>query len=179
MVPAGSHRISRVPRYSGAPLGQSAGFGYGAFTRCGATFQWLPLPLKLYLCREVLQPRRCRNSTGLGSSAFARHYLRNHCYFLFLRVMRCFSSPGSPPLQGDAGIASGGLPHSEIHGSMVICTLPWLIAAYHVLLRLREPRYPSCALVSFPWFLFVVYFCTLRLFNSLSFQMIPFAVGIT
>ena len=41
----------------------------------------------------ILLPRRCRNSAGLGSSAFARHYLRNHCYFLFLRVLRCFSSP--------------------------------------------------------------------------------------
>ena len=34
-------------------------------------------------------------SPGLGSSAFARRYLRNHCYFLFLRLLRCFSSPGS------------------------------------------------------------------------------------
>ena len=33
---------------------------------------------------------------GLGSSDFARHYSRNHCCFLFLRVLRCFSSPGSP-----------------------------------------------------------------------------------
>ena len=33
---------------------------------------------------------------GLGSSDFARHYFRNHCCFLFLRVLRCFSSPGSP-----------------------------------------------------------------------------------
>lgn len=32
--------------------------------------------------------------TGLGSSLFARHYLGNHCYFLFLRLLRCFSSPG-------------------------------------------------------------------------------------
>ena len=39
---------------------------------------------------------------GLGSCAFARHYLRNHCYFLFLRVLRCFSSPGSPT--GDAPV---------------------------------------------------------------------------
>ena len=39
---------------------------------------------------------------GLGSSAFARHYSRNHCYFLFLRVLRCFSSPRSPHvLHGD------------------------------------------------------------------------------
>ena len=34
--------------------------------------------------------------SGLGSCAFARHYLRNHFCFLFLRVLRCFSSPGSP-----------------------------------------------------------------------------------
>jgi hypothetical protein len=31
---------------------------------------------------------------GLGSSAFARHYLRNHYYFLFLLLLRCFSSEG-------------------------------------------------------------------------------------
>ena len=35
---------------------------------------------------------------GLGSSDFARHYFRNHWCFLFLRVLRCFSSPGSPHL---------------------------------------------------------------------------------
>ena len=44
----------------------------------------------------VLLPQLCRNIIGLGSSAFARHYLRNHYYFLFLRVLRCFSSPGWP-----------------------------------------------------------------------------------
>ena len=43
----------------------------------------------------VLLPRVCRNRPGLGFSAFARHYLRNHCYVLFLWVMRCFSSPRS------------------------------------------------------------------------------------
>ena len=32
---------------------------------------------------------------GLGSFAFARRYLRNHFCFLFLRLLRCFSSPGS------------------------------------------------------------------------------------
>ena len=33
---------------------------------------------------------------GLGSFPFARRYLGNRCFFLFLRVLRCFSSPGSP-----------------------------------------------------------------------------------
>ena len=57
-----------------------------------------PFPFTNFHGVEVLQPRSCRNITGLGSSAFARHYLRNHCYFLFLRVLRCFSSPRLPPL---------------------------------------------------------------------------------
>ena len=35
--------------------------------------------------------------TGLGSSHFARRYFGNRCFFLFLRLLRCFSSPGSPP----------------------------------------------------------------------------------
>ncbi len=39
--------------------------------------------------------------------------------------------------------------HSEISGSKVICTSPKLIAAYHVLHRLREPRHPPCALLYF------------------------------
>ena len=42
-----------------------------------------------------------------------------------------------------------GLSHSEIPGSRVICTYPGLIAAYHVLHRLREPRHPPCALTCF------------------------------
>ena len=42
-----------------------------------------------------------------------------------------------------------GLSHSEISGSQVICTYPELIAAYHVLHRLREPRHPPDALTFF------------------------------
>ena len=40
--------------------------------------------------------------SGLGSSDFARHYSRNHFCFLFLRVLRCFSSPGSPRVTMDS-----------------------------------------------------------------------------
>ena len=42
-----------------------------------------------------------------------------------------------------------GLPHSEIRGSRDICSSPRLFAAYHVLLRLREPRHPPFALAYF------------------------------
>ena len=44
----------------------------------------------------ALQPLTGLDLAGLGFSAFARHYLRNHFCFLFLRVLRCFSSPGWP-----------------------------------------------------------------------------------
>ena len=43
-------------------------------------------------------------------------------------------------------LQTDGLSHSEIRGSQVICTSPRLIAAYHVLRRLHEPRHPPCAL---------------------------------
>ena len=35
--------------------------------------------------------------SGLGSFPFARRYLGNRVFFLLLGVLRCFSSPGSPP----------------------------------------------------------------------------------
>ena len=41
---------------------------------------------------------------GLGSSGFARRYSRNRCFFLFLRLLRCFSSPGSPPWPMDSAM---------------------------------------------------------------------------
>ena len=41
-----------------------------------------------------------------------------------------------------------GLPHSEISGSMDICSSPKLIAACHVLRRLLMPRHSPCALYS-------------------------------
>jgi hypothetical protein len=40
------------------------------------------------------------------------------------------------------------LPHSEIHGSKLVRSSPWLIAAYHVLHRLSAPRHPPDALKS-------------------------------
>ena len=43
---------------------------------------------------------------------------------------------------------SGGFPHSEIPGSMDICSSPRLIAACHVLHRLLMPRHSPCALYS-------------------------------
>ena len=58
-------------------------FVYGTLTPYGHTFQYVPL--------SYIQL--------LGYSAFARHYSQNHYCSLFLRVLRCFSSPGFLPLR--------------------------------------------------------------------------------
>ena len=55
----------------------------------------------------VLQPRPRRNGDGLGSSPFARRYWGNHFCFLFLRVLRCFSSPRSPHRYSGDGTPPG------------------------------------------------------------------------
>ena len=46
-----------------------------------------------------------------------------------------------------AEVCSAGFPHSDICGSMDICSSPQLFAAYHVFLRLLVPRHPPCALL--------------------------------
>ena len=60
---------------------------------------WLAFPKPFsYLQAHLLQSitPECSHS-GLGWSHFARRYSGNRVFFLFLRVLRCFSSPGSLP----------------------------------------------------------------------------------
>ena len=52
---------------------------------------------------------------GLGSFHFARRYFGNRCFFLFLRLLRCFSSPGSLHMTiyssyGDSALPLPGFP---------------------------------------------------------------------
>ena len=63
--------------------------------------------LSLAVTCAVRTPIRTR--TGLGSSDFARRYSRNRCFFLFLRLLRCFSSPGSPPYPMDSDMDTWSL----------------------------------------------------------------------
>ena len=91
--------------------------------------------------------------SGLASFPFARRYLGNRCFFLFLRVLRCFSSPRALLMtygfsHGWRDMTPAGFPHSEICGSMPACGSPQLFAADRVLLRRMVPGHPPCALVS-------------------------------
>ena len=52
-------------------------------------------PFLSYHSLMLLQPRRRHDDAGLGSVPFDRHYSGYRFFFLFLRVLRCFSSPRS------------------------------------------------------------------------------------
>ena len=105
MVPACSHKVPRVSWYSGS-CSVSSAFTYGAFTLFGRLSQNRSVSFKESL-RQSVTPE-CTHS-GLGSSAFARRYLQNRVFFLFLRVLRCFSSPGSLPYVMDWRMDDGGV----------------------------------------------------------------------
>ena len=68
---------------------------YRIVTFYDATFQMLPFSIWVPQRGPTTPEMHCYTS-GLGSSPVARHYWGNHCYFLFLEVLRCFSSLRSP-----------------------------------------------------------------------------------
>ena len=141
-------------------------FIYRAVTFFGWSFHTIQLISNFITCRMICKSLRNDPTTpsaqrlqawhvdGLGSSLFARRYSGNHFYFLFLRLLRCISSPRwlYPPYvfkREYPDITQDGFSHSDIPGSKVVCTSPRLNAAYHVLHRLHVPRHPPYALSSF------------------------------
>ena len=68
-----------------------------SFSYTGLSPSTAGLPRSILLTKLVTSAVRTPMCThvGLGSSGFARRYFRNHGCFLFLRLLRCFSSPGS------------------------------------------------------------------------------------
>jgi hypothetical protein len=98
-----------VPRPTQGTAQAGKSYAYRAVTLYGPAFQAGSASICL-LPMAALQPPASRNRQGLGSSRSARHYSGNHYCFLFLRVLRCFSSPGSPPDHSGSPIARGGCP---------------------------------------------------------------------
>jgi hypothetical protein len=137
---------------------------YGALTLSGRPFQTVPLtPFSPSLHEQT--PRMsplappvhvCGPTTPDSPFGIVRFRLfrfrsplltESLICFLFLRVLRWFTSPGSLPhpyvfRMGYEVFALHGFPHSEIPGSRIACISPRLIAAGHVLLRLSSPRHP-------------------------------------
>ena len=146
MVPAHSIKVSRVSMYSGSRH-VSFPFAYGAFTLSG----WLSQNHSARIAESIMrsEPRCARTTVCPLSISLAAT----------LEIDVSFSS--SPYLDVSVqavpfhtlwigvwmtGVCPAGFPHSDIHGSKIICISPWLFAAYHVFLRLSVPRHPPCAL---------------------------------
>lgn len=107
----------------------------------------------LYPTTPWLQRFRAWHNHGLGWFPFARRYLGNRFYFLFLGVLRCFSSPRWPPatmysLQDDAVLTAPGCPIQKSPDQRMFSSSPKLIAAFHVFHLHLTPRHPPFALSS-------------------------------
>ena len=99
MVPADSRRIPRAPRYSGYRYA-SRRFAYRTITSYGVTFQTLPLTTHLAMARSYY-PREAGTSLVWALPRSLATTGGIIVYFLFLRVLRCFSSPRSPQHNAD------------------------------------------------------------------------------
>ena len=135
MVPAHSARVSRVPAYSGS-CQAARSFAYGALTLSGWPSQ--DHSAGAYRSFPQSEPAHAMH-TRLASSAFARRYLRNRCFFLFLRLLRCFSSPGSPHKAMDSPYDGRSLP-----GRVSPFRHLWIIGRVHLPTAFRSlPRLSS------------------------------------
>ena len=147
MVPALSHKVSRVSWYSGS-CSVSQAFVYGAFTLSG----WLSQNHSAIVIRSIMrsEPHGARTvvwalpvslaaTPGIDVSFFSSGYLDVSVHRVPLHTL-CIHA-------WIHEVCSCGFPHSDICGSMDICSSPQLFAAYHVFLRLLVPRHPPCALL--------------------------------
>ena len=147
MVPACSHKGPRVSWYSGYRH-VCFPFMYGAFTLSG----WLSQNHSAKLFRSIMQsephgartmvwalPRSLAATYGIDVSFSSSAYLDvsvQRVPSVYLCIQYTVTE-----------VCSAGFPHSDISGSMDICSSPKLFAAYHVFHRLLVPRHPPCALL--------------------------------
>ena len=148
MVPALSIKVSRVSMYSGFRYG-ALPFAYGAFTLFGRLSQNLSIRIIESITRsEPLSARTqvCPLSFSLAAT-LEIDFSFSSSWYLDVSVPRvpdvwlCIHHTTTE-------VCSVRFPHSEICGSMDICSSPQLIAACHVFHRLLVPRHPPYALYS-------------------------------
>ena len=147
MVPALSHKVSRVSWYSGS-CRLCLVFRYGAFTLSGRLSQSRSARLPESGLRSEPRNARipvwplprslaatCGIDVSFSSSGYldvSVHRVPLHTLWIGVWMIRVLRT---------------GFPHSDICGSRIICISPQLFAAYHVFLRLLVPRHPPCALL--------------------------------
>lgn len=81
---------------------------------------------------------------GLAYSVFVRHYLQNHVCFLFLLLVKCFTSERYRSHSDRYELITHNMSsHSGISGSKATCTSPELIASLSRPSSEPQPRNPS------------------------------------
>ena len=147
MVPPASHRVSRVPWYSGY-CSLASDFAYRAFTLSGRLSQ--SRSARTSGSRSRSEPQGARAlvwalpvplaaTPGITFVFSSSGYLDVSVRQVPLRAL----SIGARM----AEVLSAGFPHSDTPGSLGICSSPGLFAAYHVFHRLSVPRHPPYALI--------------------------------
>ena len=168
MVPAHSIKVSRVSMYSGYRHVLFP-FAYGAFTLSGRLSQNLSARITESIMRS--EPRNARIpvwplsislaatleiDVSFSSSGYldvSVHRVPFHTLWIGVWIHEVFSC---------------GFPHSDICGSMDICSSPQLFAAYHVFHRLLVPRHPPCALSCLTFILLHLIALRYRVFDGFS-----------
>ena len=147
MVPPASRKVSRVSRYSGS-CSLPSDFAYGAFTLSGWLSQYHSAIFRQYSSQSSTPTYRSTLVWPLLISLAAT--LKIDVSFFSCGYLDV-SVPHVPSIRLCVHLIvselfSDGFPHSDIRGSVDICSSPRLFAAYHVLLRLLVPRHPPYAL---------------------------------
>ena len=95
--PGGFTQGSTCPALLRIPRRRASASGTGLSPSAAGLSSPLPSPCPRAWRGPTTPGRPVRTRPGLGCSPFARHYWGNHCCFLFLEVLRCFSSLRLPP----------------------------------------------------------------------------------
>ena len=147
MVPAVSDRIPRVPPYSGASL-VTASLPVRGCHPLRPAFPDRSGSLPLLYVKSYNPGRAVTLPVWALSVSIATtpdiDLSFSSCRYLDVSVPCVRSALQTVPV-----LQTGGFPHSDISGSIPVCSSPELFAAFHVLLRLLKPRHPPYALFCF------------------------------
>ena len=142
-----SDRIPRVPPYSG--------YCYGLSRLRVRVFHtlWINFPVRFHFTdisiSQSYNPAVAVTTTVWANSISLATTLEITVVFFSSAYLDVSVQRVNSQQSWVTGLQPAGLPHSEIFGLIRVCQSPKLIAAYHVLHRLQEPRHPPNALSYF------------------------------
>ena len=144
MVPPVSDRVSPAPPYSGFGLGSRKITHKGLSPAMARLSRRVPLSSGSP-CRPPYNPARAV-TPAVWASPLSLAATRGVTVVFLSSDYLDVSVRRVGNLYRLARLQRAGFPHSDIRGSRAVRASPRLFAACRVLLRLREPRHPPCAL---------------------------------